>query len=191
MMGEPSDFDPQTLWQSQQKEHDAMTLADIHAKARKFEARIQRRNAIEYVACGIVLVAVTPVLLNHLGWMMQGGAALIMLATLFVAWQLHRRASIEATPKLGEALTDAYRRQLIRQRDALRTVGAWYIGPMIPGMALLIAGRWFQAHTPGRSIAADHLIIAGAAVVIALVFAAIWLINLRGAKQLQQRIDEL
>ena len=48
-----------------------MTLADIHAKARAFDAKVQRRNAIEYVACGVVIVAFVPTLLNPQSWMMQ------------------------------------------------------------------------------------------------------------------------
>lgn len=80
---------------------------------------------------------------------MQAGAGLIMLAILFVTWQLHRRGSAESTPQAGEALVDAYRRQLIRQRNALRTAGLWYVAPVVPGMALLMLGRWFQLHAAG------------------------------------------
>lgn len=191
MSDEPSGFDPQSLWRSQPKEHDPMTIADIHAKARTLEARVQRRNAIEYVACGVVIVAFAPTLLNHQSWMMRAGAALIMLATLFVGWQLHRRGSAQSAPQAGEALVEAYRRQLIRQRDALRTAGLWYIAPALPGMALLMLGRWFQMHATGRPVARDHAVILACSALAVLVLTGIWLLNLRGAKRLQTRIDEL
>lgn len=184
MSGDPSDFDPQSLWLSQGKEQDPMTLADIHAKARTLETRVQRRNAIEYVACGVALVGFLPTLLNPRSWMMQAGAGLIMLAILFVAWQLHRRGSAEATPQPGEPLLEAYRRQLVRQRDALRTAGLWYVAPVVPGMALMMLGSWLQLHASGPSILACSAIAA-------LVLTWIWLRNLRGAKRLQKRIDEL
>ena len=114
-----------------------------------------------------------------------------MLAILFVAWQLHRRGSTESTPQPGESLVEAYRRQLIRQRNALRTVGIWYLAPFVPGMALIMLGRWYQMHAPGRPIAQDRAIILASSAFVVLVMAAIWLLNLRGARRLQKRIDEL
>lgn len=192
MTGDPSDFDPQRLWQSQQKELDPMALAEIHAKARKFESRIQRRNAIEYVACGVVMVGFTPALLNSANWMIQAGAGLIMLGTLVVAWQLHRRASAVATPNVGEALVDSYRRQLVRQRDAIRSVGAWYLAPLIPGLALMLIGFWFRGPArPGQSLAQYHLGMAIMDAVMVVLFAGVWALNRRGARVLQKRIDAL
>ena len=191
MTGEPSDFDPQTLWQNQPKEQDAMTLAAIHAKARMFESKIQRRNAIEYIACGVVIVGFFPMLLNRQSWLMQAGAALTMLAVLFVAWQLHQRGSVESSLDPGEPLVEGYRRQLIRQRNALRTAGLWYLAPFLPGVLLTMLGRWFQAHVPARTLEQDHVqILVGGAIVI-LIFAGIWLLNWRGSNRLQKRIDEL
>ncbi len=43
------DIDPQGIWQSQKKEYDPMTLAQIHAQATSFEKFIERRNAREYL----------------------------------------------------------------------------------------------------------------------------------------------
>ncbi len=75
-----------------------MTLADIHMKASKFEKRIGARNAREYVACGLTIVGFAPALLLGPNWMLHVGGGLVILATLYVAWQLHRRGSSEATP---------------------------------------------------------------------------------------------
>lgn len=195
MRGDPSDrepdLDPQGLWQAQEKEYDPMTLADIHAKARTFESRIQLRNAREYVACGVVMALFALMLVVSPNWMMKAGAGLVVAGTAFVAWQLHRRGSIQASPLHGETLVDAYRRQLIRQRDALRTVGWWYLAPMTPGMALLMTGMWFRTPKPGVPAERAHLavlIVAGAWV---LACAGIWRLNQKGAKRLQARIDEL
>ncbi|MGZ3272266.1 MAG: hypothetical protein ACXU82_21905 [Caulobacteraceae bacterium] len=195
MTHEPSnhepDIDPQGLWQSQKKEYDAMTLADIHLKARRFESKVQRRNAVEYFACGIVIVGFAPALLFGPHWMMKAGAGLIMLAVPFVAWQLHRRGSVEASPEPGESLVESYRRQLVRQHAALRTVGSWYLAPFAPGLVAMMAGVWLAPLKPGVSIERKHasLLIATALVVVA--FAAVWLWNQHGARRLQKRIDEL
>ena len=189
MTGEP--FDPQTLWQSQPTEHDPMSLAEIHRKSNVFEAKVRRRNLVEYVACVFVIAGFAPLLLNRESWMMQAGAGLAIAATIFVAWQLRRRASAGRTPEAGDALVDFHRQELVRQRDALRSVGAWYLAPFVPGMVLVMMGRWFQAHAAHRAVAFDHLLILLTSGVMALVFLAVWLLNLWGAKRLQQRIDEL
>ncbi len=188
---EPSDFDPQQLWQSQTAEYDAMTLADIHVKARRFQTRISRRNAVEYVACVFVVLGFLPSLLRQGSWMMQAGSGLSMAAAVLVAWQLHKRGSARTTPEPSQGLVDFHRRELIRQRDAIRSVGVWYIGPFLPGMALIMLGRWFQAHNPHRPIAADHVTILIGGGIAGLILLAVWLLNLNGARQLQRRIDEL
>jgi hypothetical protein len=191
MAADPSDLDPQQLWQAQATEHDPMTLAEIHEKARRLRSRIRRRNLTEHAGCVFVIAAFVPALLQQRSWMTQGGALLIMAATVFVAWQLHRRGSARPVPAGGDALITSYRQELIRQRDALRTIGAWYLAPFLPGMALLMLGRWFQLHAAHRAVGVDHLIIGLASTIVALVYAVVWLLNQRGADRLQKRIDEL
>lgn len=191
MSGDPSDFDLKALWQSQAQEHEPMSLAEIHQKARKLERGVRWRNIREYVASVVVVAFFAPVLLRQDSWMMQLGAGLIILATAFVAWQMHHRTATGAIPEAGEALRDYHRQTLIRQRDALRSVGWWYMAPFAPGMVLLMMGRWFQAHTPGRSLAMDHLgILLGSGFVV-LVFAGIWWLNQVGARRIQREIDKL
>ena len=104
----PSDLDPQALWQSQQTEHVSMSLAEIHDKSRAFEARIQRRNLIEYAACVVVVLGFAPGVLDRVSWLVQAGSAWTIVATLFVAWQLHKRASAERGPEAGAASADFY-----------------------------------------------------------------------------------
>ncbi len=188
---DPEDFDPRGLWQAQTKEHDAMTLATIHQKARAFDRKIQWRNAREHFACGLALALFAPALFLPFHWLMKAGAAWVMLAVLYVAWQLQRRASNEGMPLPGENLVDAYRRQLVRQRDALRSVGSWYIGPMIPGLVLVQAGMWLTPPKHGVPIERAHAGQLVSAAVVAAVFGGVWWLNQRGARQLQKRIDEL
>jgi len=191
MPAEPSNFDPQKLWQSQATEHDAMTIAEIHEKARVFQGRIRRRNIMEYVAGVVVLAGFLPVLLYRGSWMMQVGAGLTMAATVFVVWQIRQRGSGRPVPEAGEALIGFHRRELIRQRNALRTVGAWYIAPFVPGMAMILSGRWFQLHAAHRSVRLDHLLILSAGALVTLVMLGIWQLNERGAKRLDKQIEKL
>lgn len=190
MTGDPSD-ELQALWRAQPTEHKPMTLAEIHQRARKMERKVHRRNLTEYVAGVLVILAFAPVLLRNGSWMMQGGAALIIVATVMVLRHLHRMASARAVPEGGAPIVDFHRQELVRQRDALRTVGRWYLAPFLPGLALVIAGRWFQSHAHGRPIETDHLIILVVAAVMAVFMGFVWALNQWGAKRLQKRIDEL
>ena len=189
--GHEPDIDPQGLWQGQKKEYDDMSLADIHMKARRFESKIQRRNALEYVACGVVIIGFGPALFTGPHWLMRAGAGLVMLAVPYVGWQLHRRGAAEGLSAPGETLVDAYRRQLTRQRDALRSVGSWYLAPFVPGLVLLTVGMWLAPPRPGVPIERKEASLLLGAAVMVVAFAAIWWLNQRGAKRLQRMIDDL
>jgi hypothetical protein len=187
-MSEP---DLKTLWQDQPTEYDPMTIADIHAKATAFQTRIRRRNRIDYVGCALVIAGFAPLLFRTESWMLQAGGAMIILAVLFVGWQLHRRASAEATPQAGAAVVDFHREQLVRQQAAVRSIAWWYMAPMAPGMVMLMLGRLFQAHVPGRSLEMDRMIIVLCMLIVALVFLVVWLLNRLAVHRVQKLIDEL
>ena len=56
-------------------------------------------------------------------------------------------------------------------RDLFTTAWRWYILPVIPGMVLMLLGRWFQFHAAGRSLAWDHQVIVLGAIIAALIVA--------------------
>ena len=191
MADEPSRFEPQQVWQRQTVEHDPITLAAVHAKAKTFQARIRRRNLIEYAACVVVIVGFAPGMLQRGLWLMQAGCLWMILATLFVAWQLHRRGSAVTPPDGGEAVFDFHRRELIRQRDALRSIGVWYLGPFVPGFVLIDLAGWYRPPPPHRTVEQVHTGILIVTAFTVLVFLGIWLLNQRGAARLQKQIDAL
>jgi hypothetical protein len=123
--------------------------------------------------------------------MARAGAGCLFLGLAYVAWQLHRRASPDATPQLGESVVEAYRRQLIRQRDAGRTGFWWYLAPLIPGMTLMLVGSWFGPHRPGASIALAHASVLICSALATLVFGGAMLYIRWGVRRLQRMIDEL
>jgi hypothetical protein len=182
--------DLKQLWTSQQTEEAPMPIEDIRRRTAELNKRVRRRNLIEYVAAVFVVIGFTPYLL-HGGWMIQGGAALTMAATGFVVWQLHRRTAMGHAPDAGRELVDYHRAELVRQRDAIRSAGLWYIAPLVPGLVMMALGRWFQAHAPGRPVEIDHLVIGLCLVIVALGLLAAWLWLQMGALRLQKRIDDL
>ena len=73
--------------------------------------------------------------------------------------------------------------ELARQRDALRSVWLWYLGPLLPGLVVFMWGRQGgSAHHPVELLV-DGLMLA--------VFVAIAWLNRRSAAKLQRQIDAL
>jgi len=79
-----------------------------------------------------------------------------------------------------------YRGELVRQRDFLREIWRWYLGPLIPGPAWLVVG----AAWPTPAICRTWRFLGGYALVAALAFFLIAQINLKAAGRLQKRIED-
>lgn len=182
------------LWQSQPAEPPKLSSEDLRRKMRGSERRIFWRNIREYAAGAFVIAAFgfyewkLPTLLLRIG------SGLTIAGTIYVMFQLHRRASVGPAPSdLGlSSCIDFYRRALERQRDALRAVWSWYLLPFIPGFTVFSIGTALnqRAARPGNL---GHLvmgfgILAGC---VTAVFFGVWKLNQCGAKKLQSQIDEL
>jgi hypothetical protein len=108
---------------------------------------------------------------------------LVVLGTLVVMWQLHRRAASRAVPEdFAVNCLQFQRTELARQRDALRTVWLWYLGPLVPGLAV------FMWSIQGRSARPIDLLVD---LTMLTAFAAVAWINRWGAAKLQRQIDAL
>ncbi len=179
-----------SAWQNQPGENLVMSLEEIRRRAGKFQHRIWWRNAREYaaVAIGVVVFGYYFTLLpNPVG---RAGCVLTIAGALYVAYQLHRRASSEAAPAGGafEHCLGFHRRGLERQRDALESVWSWYLGPLIPGLVVFITGTSIAAPIPIR------FRVLTTAISLAFVGLVFWLVaklNQSAARKLQTKIDEL
>jgi hypothetical protein len=185
----PND-DIRSLWQAQGSADAPLTLEELRKQGAKFRTTIARRNRREYVAIALMVPY-----FSYFAWtaqlpLMRVGNGLLAAALLYMAYQLHRRASASAA--LGEMAWQSclafHRAQLERQRDALRGIWSWYLGPLIPGfvtIAIAIAIPLFH-----KSIRAGLLSF------IWVVFPAVVLwqvarINKGAAAKIQRQIDEL
>jgi hypothetical protein len=183
--------DIKNLWQGQKMEKTPMTLADIHAMARKFQTRTRRALLRETVATAIVIVAFGYYIWAFPGWMIKLGSAVTVAWALWFLWQLRRRARARALPPEGEQIVAFHRRELARRRDLLRNMWRWQLLPLLPGMVLILLGRVMQFHAPGRPIAFDHLVIALGGIIVALILAICLMWQRMRAHALQRRIDDL
>jgi len=177
-------------WQASVEIAGAPPLEEVRKGADKFYRRIRRRNAVEYVACVVVVVAFTSYVFNLPHVLQKVGSAMIVLATFYVAWQLHRRASAEPPEKAGTMPLMAFARaQMLRQRDALRSIFWWYILPFIPGLVVMTVGNGMDPEfaAKGPPLWVRWLVFAG----MGAALAGVWWLNQYGARKLQGRIDEI
>jgi hypothetical protein len=177
-------------WQTQPMENITMSLEEIRRRAGKFQRRIWWRNAREYAAIVVVVVVFGYYFKLVPGLVARVGSVLTIAGALFVAYQLHRRASSETAPAATEfeQCLGFHRRGLERQRDALENIWSWYLGPLIPGLAVFIAGTAITAPIPIRYR------VLTAALSFAFVGGVFWLVaklNQIGARKLQTKIEQL
>lgn len=194
MTNEPASPDIQDLWQSQPTEPPRISPEDLRRKMRKFERKIFRRNLREYTAGAFVMAAY-----GFYEWkfpqpLMRVGSGLVIAATLYVMFQLHRRTSMQPAPAdLGlSTCIELHRRALERQLDALRTIWSWYILPFLPGLAVFLTGTAVSQRA-AHPMSLFHLLRGYSIPVgcMAAVFYGVWKINQWAARKLQAQIDEM
>lgn len=176
-------------WQASVEVAGGPPLEEVRKGADKFYRYIKWRNRVEYAACVLVVagfstyVFVLPNLVHRIA------SVLVVLATFYVGWQMHRRASAIPPEAAGAMpLLQFARTQMVRQRDALRSIFTWYLLPFLPGMGLFLTGTLLQKHAEGGlKLMSDGV---GPAVVVA-VFAGVWWLNQVAARRLQRHIDEI
>lgn len=122
---------------------------------------------------------------------MRIGAAMIVAGALFVMWQLHRKGSNLAEDTFtGQVPILVHQRAaLVRQRDAIRSVMSWYIGPFLPGMAVFFAAP-ILADPPAIGRAGFYSVVRSGVDLVAILAGVLWL-DRRGARTLQEQNDEI
>jgi positive regulator of sigma E activity len=101
---------------------------------------------------------------------------------------MNGKAAPAKVPEGGfDSCLDFHRRELVRQRDLLRSVWSWYLGPLVPGMVVFLFGSILQKVRQPT----DWL---KALPVAAFMAAGFWFtarLNRRAAGCLQRQIEEL
>lgn len=169
-----------------------MSLAEIHARAARFQWRIRWRNSIEYVAAAAVAAFFAWTAATAPAPLIQAGAVLIVLGALYVCWKLYTlgRAATKAELDQAANLAAFHRAELLRQRAALSTVWRWYLAPFAPGMVVFLAGVAF-APDLNAPFAAKFLVFALGLGIVGAVFTAIAWLNAQAVKRLDTEIAAL
>src|SRR5450759_52396 len=186
MPNEPlPDDDIRNVWQNQPLENKPMPIDEIRSKAQQSEKRINRRNLREYIGGAIGIAIFTFYLFKFPSPMARAGSLLIIAGIVFIMIQIYKRASPGRLPAdlAPTASLEFHRRELVRQRDLLRSVLWWYIAPIIPGLVVFGAGV-----TPRHAAGAGAVINA---VPLVCLFGLILWANHRAAVRLDRKIAEL
>ena len=178
------------IWQAQGSGAAPLTLEELRRKGGKFRSQVARRNLREYV----VMALMVPYF-GYFAWtsrmpMMGMGNGLMMAGLLYIAYQLHRQAAASDAPAemAWKTCVAFHRAELERQRDALGSVWKWYLGPMVPGLATILAAGCIAGFR--RSTLAGLLALVAAGLV-ALGMGWMGRLNRRTAAGIQRQIDAL
>lgn len=171
------------IWQEQAVEVVTLSAAEIHVKAAKLRGAVAARNLREWVAAGIVVVCFSAVAVAASG-LVRVGSLIVVAAAVVVAGVIYRRGRNEHEDGLPGVVF--YRRGLERQRDLLRGVWWWYLGPLALGMVVFAIGG--AVNNPGVS---GVVVAVGLIVMTGVVFGYIGRLNMRAAAEIQREIDGL
>jgi hypothetical protein len=175
------------IWQSQEVEEMKISIEELRAKASKFQREVRWRNLREQIACGAVAVWFAVMYIRVPATVARISFGLIVAGAIYVAWQLHARGTAKPVPSDlgGTSCAEFYRRQLEKQRDLLRNVWKWYLGPLVPGLALFTIWCIVIARPERRWYPEAFAAFA------ALFFWGVGWLNLRAARRIERTIAEL
>lgn len=168
------------LWQAQPVAPLGLSAAEIRARAGALRGTIDARNSREWVAAAFVGVFFAYIAITGDGLVEQVGGGLTVAGTAYVAWYIRAHGTVAALPGEGLPCAAFYRRALVRQRDLLRGVWRWYLGPLVPGMAVLLIGGLVRSGFAVGGVLAAVFVLA--------VFAGVGLINHLVARELTRQI---
>lgn len=179
----PNDDSLRSLWRQDSDVLEPLSLAEVKSRATAFDRAIGKRNRREYIATVFVTLIFGLYALILPDMLLKIGSLLVIAGGFVMACQLSRRTS--RPDPAGEAadVRAYYRARLATEERMLASVGLWYIGPLVPGLAIFMAGL----ASPLGSV----LAFAAFAAIPALVFVGIWLLNRRAAAMLREQIARL
>ena len=187
MQNEMVPDDMRSNWQNLSPAPAPPPLEEVRKRAGKFRSQISRRNLREYVVSALLMPY-----FGYCAWtasspVMQAGNELMIAGLLYMVYQLHRRAAAPAEI-VGQNCVVFHRAELARQRDALRSVWKWYLGPMLPGLATIAASGSLAGFRRSVPVGMLTLIFP---VVVALAFWGVGRLNHKAAVEIQKQIDAL
>lgn len=172
-----------SLWQSQEIEPTSYSPEQLRRDAGQFRDLIVRRNHMEMVGTGLGLLFICALIWIFEQPMFKLGAGLMVAGGIVYLLQLQRRGGISDLPAESAPHAIYLRAQLVHQRDVLRGIWLWGIGPGVPGMCVLLWGlaQPNPADFPWALLSMLFVVPAGVVCVM----------NWMATRRLQRKIDQL
>lgn len=184
-MTSPNDDSLHRLWRRDGGDLEPLPLAEVKSRAAALGRTIGKRNCREYIATAFVTLIFGLYALILPGMLLKIGSLLVIAGGFVMVWQLSRRTSRPDPDAEAADVRAYYRTRLAIEARMLASVGLWYIGPLVPGLVVFMAGL---AKTGGFG---STLGFAAFAAIPTLVFFSIWLLNRRGAAMLREQIARI
>ncbi|USI78808.1 hypothetical protein [Sphingopyxis sp. USTB-05] len=174
-----------SLWLDSGAAVEPLSLAEVKSRAAMLSRAIGRRNRREYIATAFVTLIFGLYALVLPGILLKVGSLLVIAGGFIMAWQLSCRTSKPDSDAEAANVRIHYRTRLATEERMLASVGLWYIGPLVPGLVVFMAG--LAAANGFDSIFG----FVGFAAIPALILLGIWLLNRHAAAMLRKQIERL
>lgn len=178
----------QQIWQSQPVEVTKMSADVLRKRAGKFQRQIWWRNFREYVGALVGIVLFASFLVKTHDNLLRLAYLLFIAGMIWVVVQLLRKGSARSMPDAvgNSTCVEFLRAEMERQRDVVKNVWPWYLAPLVPGFVVYTVAYALAFRRPASW--AGLALLDG---IIAVVFFGVWKMNMRAARCLQRKIDEL
>ena len=183
-----NDPDLKALWQSSDEDGElTMSVDEVRSRAERFEAKIKRRNVLEWLASAFVIYFFGTDALEAETTGLLVGNLIMVAAAIGISVYLWRRGQVQLAfdpTQDTRTFVVAHATALEDQARLLSRVPIWYLSPFAVGLMVLMASRF---PTGDRSLTPWW----GTVAIIMVVYAGIWWLNYRGAHTLRSQAASL
>lgn len=186
--------DIKTAWRTQPTgEHIMLTIQDLKIRAENLQTRLSRRNLLLYAYSALNIVAGLWLVATGRFPNMQAPMLLMIVAHLFVLWQVWRRFVPRQLPpeSSGQSALQFHRHEIERQHGAVANAWLWYIAPFMPAFIWELAIWLKQIDMRTAEGAAAMKVFVLVVFSAALFWGCVWLLFSRHATRLELELQRL
>lgn len=180
----------QDHWKDQEMTTISPSLDDLRRREAEIGSITRRRNIREYVAGGVAAAFLAVMSVGTLvrgetpaDFVMAAGLLMLVAGMMLAGWHLFRN-SRPVERDLAVSGRAHLRARLEREHRLLAGAWLWYVGPTLPGFALIYLGAWMI--NPGKPL---FVVVAGGLTLALMV--GIVLANRHAARIIEREMRKL
>lgn len=169
------------------------TIHDLRLRADKLRARMNLRNWALYAYSAFNIVAGIWLVANDSFPNMKAPMLLMIVAHLFVLWQVWRRFALSKLPAepSGQTVLQFHRQELERQHHAVSNAALWYIAPFMPALIWELVIWYGRIDVTAAAGAATQKVFVLVVLSAILFWTCVWLLFSRHAARLTLELERL